>query len=280
MSIYHLHVSTGNRKNGSSAKAKAQYIQREDKYERQEDRCLHRESGHMPEWAEKNPTDYWEAADNYERQNGRLYKEVEFSLPRELPEEERLELARDFAERLTREENLPYTLAVHEGRDEQGQDHNPHAHVLISERVNDGIERDEQQWFKRFNREEPEQGGAEKSLNLRSKEWLDQTRAGWAQEANRALEREGLEARIDHRSLQEQGIDRVAQRHLGVHAMAMEERGLQTERGHEFERIEQLNARHELERSQAREHERTLEASQEREQERGRNRDRDQGYSR
>lgn len=234
----------------------------------------------MPEWAQKNPTDYWEAADRYERQNGRLYKEVEVSLPRELPEQGRLELARDFAERLTREENLPYTLALHEGRGERGQDHNPHAHLMISERVNDGIARNDEQWFKRFNREEPERGGAEKTLNLRSKEWLEETRAGWAQEANRALEREQIHARIDHRSLQEQGIDRIAQHHIGVHAMAMEERGLQTERGSEFERIEQLNARHELERSQAREYERTLEAGQEREQERGGDRSRGQGYSR
>ena len=153
MAIFHIHVKTGTRKNGASARAKSQYIQREAKYEQQQDRCLYKESEHMPEWAEEHATDYWEAADTYERVNGRLYEEVEVALPRELEQDQQIELARAFAHELTDDENLPYTLAIHEG----GGD-NPHAHVLISERMNDGIERDKDRWFSRFNRDEPELG--------------------------------------------------------------------------------------------------------------------------
>lgn len=276
MSIYHMHVKTGSRGNGASARAKAQYIQREGKYERQEDRCVHRESGNMPSWSEENPTDYWRAADEHERANGRLYKEVEFSLPKELDEERQIELAQEFARELAERDSLPYTMAVHEGKGEDGRNHNPHAHVMISERVNDGIDRDKEQWFSRFNRDEPERGGAEKTMNLRSKEWLEQTREDWAREANRALEREGRPERIDHRSLREQEIERVPQRHIGVHAMAMEERGVRTERGEEFERIERLNERHSLERGQAHEYQRETKAGQERDDER----ERDYGYGR
>lgn len=261
MPLYHLHVSTGSRVNGASAKAKAEYIQREGKYERQDDRCIHRESGNMPGWAEDKPTSYWQAADEHERKNGRLYKEVEVSLPRELDEEKRLELARDFARDLTQDENLPYTLAVHEGRGEDGRAHNPHAHVMISERQNDGVERDEKQWFSRFNRDEPDRGGAEKTMNLRSKEWLEDTRENWSREVNRAYEEEGRRERIDHRSFRDQDIERVPQRHLGPNVMAMEERGIETERGHEFERINQLNDRHEREREQVREYQREIEQS-------------------
>lgn len=126
------------------------------------------------------------------------------------------------------------------------------------------LHRDKEQWFSRFNRDEPERGGAEKTMNLRSKEWLEQTREDWAREANRALEREGRPERIDHRSLREQEIERVPQRHIGVHAMAMEERGVRTERGEEFERIERLNERHSLERGQAHEYQRETKAGQER----------------
>ena len=36
----------------------------------------------MPEWAEENPRSYWEAADEYERANGRLYREIQFALPK------------------------------------------------------------------------------------------------------------------------------------------------------------------------------------------------------
>ena len=49
---------------------------------------------------------------------------------------DQVELAREFASKLTSAggERLPYTLAVHRGRGE-----NPHAHLMISERANDGV---------------------------------------------------------------------------------------------------------------------------------------------
>ena len=51
------------------------------------------------------------------RVNGRLFREVEFALPRELNEGDQVELAREFASKLTSAggERLPYTLAVHRG---------------------------------------------------------------------------------------------------------------------------------------------------------------------
>ena len=99
--------------------------------------------------------------------------------------------------------------------------------------------------------------------SLRPKDWLEQTREEWAKEVNQALEREGYDLSIDHRSLEAQGIDRVPQLHLG-YALAMEERGLETERGDRFQEIEQLNKGYELERSQQLEYERALEHSPER----------------
>ena len=67
MAIYHLHASTGSRQGGQSASAKADYIQREGKYDRGDDEVAHTESGHMPEWAADEPNDYWQAADGIER---------------------------------------------------------------------------------------------------------------------------------------------------------------------------------------------------------------------
>ncbi|WP_264767783.1 MobA/MobL family protein, partial [Klebsiella pneumoniae] len=71
---------------------------------------------------------------------------------------------------------------------------------MISERKNDGIERPADQWFKRYNAKQPERGGAQKSESLKPKGWLEQTREAWADHANRALERAGHDARIDHRT--------------------------------------------------------------------------------
>ena len=48
---------------------------------------------------------------------------------------------------------------------------------------------------------------------------------------NRALEMAGVEARVDHRSLEAHGDGRLPGIHLGPHAAAMERRGIQTDRG-------------------------------------------------
>ena len=134
----------------------------------------------------------------HERANGRLYSEVQFALPKELGEAERRELAGEFAERVCSKERLPYTLAIHRGG---ANGENPHAHLMFSERGHDGIERDAEQWFRRYNRKAPEKGGARKSRAAKAGDWLEKTRKAWEQTANRALERAGLAERIDGRSL-------------------------------------------------------------------------------
>ena len=101
---------------------------------------------------------------------------------------------------MTEGERLPYTLAVHRG----GPDgENPHAHLMISERANDGIERSREQWFRRYNAKAPEKGGAKKSRTMMSREWVKDNREAWEREANKALRRTGCGERIDHRSLAE-----------------------------------------------------------------------------
>ena len=198
VAVFHLKMSVGSRADERSASAKADYIEREGRYEQDREELEHRESEHMPEWAESDPRSYWEAADEYERANGRLYREVQFALPKELSEGQRRELASGFAKRLTEGERLPYTLAIHRGDGE-----NPHAHLMFSERANDGIERSVETWFRRHNAAAPEKGGARKSRAAVPQAWLEDTRKAWEREANGALERAGCGERIDHRSLAE-----------------------------------------------------------------------------
>ena len=222
MAIYHLSVKTGSRVSGQSAKAKSDYIEREGKYEKDRDELAYSESGNMPEWAEDDPQKYWEAADEHERANGSLFKEVEFALPVELDERQQRELASSFAADLTGGERLPYTMAIHRG----GGD-NPHVHLMISERGLDGHARDAEQWFKRANKAAPEKGGALKTRSFMNKEWLGNTRKAWETAANTVLERAGRSERIDHRSLAAQRaeaiergqVDRAAElsRQPGVH---------------------------------------------------------------
>ena len=159
MAVFHLKASFGSRAGGQSARAKSDYIEREGRYEKDGEELEHKEHGNMPEWAEDDPGAYWEAADEHERANGRLYSEVQFALPKELGEAERRELAGEFAERVCSGERLPYTLAIHRGG---ANGENPHAHLMFSERGNDGIERERGAVVQAPQREGPGKGrGAE-----------------------------------------------------------------------------------------------------------------------
>ena len=230
MALYHLTSSVGSAARGQSAAAKSDYILREGRYALAMDlEAEHREHGNMPKWAEADPRSYWTAADENERKNGRLFCQVEGALPIELGPEQRRELAQKFARRLTDREQLPYTLAVH-----RGGNRNPHFHLVMSERRNDGIDRSAGQWFKRYNGKNPERGGARKTTDTHRKEWLGEIREVWSHEANRALDRAGSRERIDHRSLAERAeeareagdlekaaeLSREPGRHLGPAAAA------------------------------------------------------------
>jgi hypothetical protein len=107
--FYHLSFRSGSRAGGASARAAFDYVSRRDEYaDRDLDEALYTESEHMPSWAEHDPEQFWDAADLYERVNGRLYVSADFALPRDLPSEAQVELARAFAHELTDNERLPY----------------------------------------------------------------------------------------------------------------------------------------------------------------------------
>jgi len=81
------------------------------------------------------------------------------------------------------------------------------------------MERDPDQFFKRYNAKNPEHGGAQKASGGKArgelKDELLATRQRWAEVQNEHLARHGHDVRVDHRSLNDQGIDRVPEKHLG-----------------------------------------------------------------
>ena len=88
----------------------------------------------------------------------------------------------------------------------------------------------------------PSRAGRVRPRPCTPKAWLEETRAAWAEQTNQALERAGHAIRIDHRSLEAQGIERLPSLHLGPTVAAMEARGIETERGGEARRRAQVNA--------------------------------------
>ena len=195
MAIYHAHVSSGSRAGGQSGAAKVAYVLREGKYAGRYDLVV---SGHgnLPAWAGGDPRALFAAADLHERANGRLFLEIEVALPNDLAETQQHELARSIAAAVTAP-GLPFTYAIHAGRPKSaGEPANPHVHILISERVNDGVPRDAEQWFRRANSKRPELGGAAKHRGLKERSWVDDTRKLIAGLMNEHLELARAPARV------------------------------------------------------------------------------------
>jgi hypothetical protein len=217
MATYHLTAKIGQK---GKAQPHAAYIAREGKYSgsnRYED-LEATDYGNMPAWAEHNPAEFWKAADENERANGSSYRELEVALPRELTPPQRLELVQDFIAQELGEKHA-YQFAIHTPKAALEKGEQPHAHIMYSERITDGIERDPEQYFKRYNAKNPDKGGAKKFSGGKSKnelkaELLEQ-RERWANLQNYHLEKNGHNERVDHRSLKDQGItDREPEKHL------------------------------------------------------------------
>lgn len=243
MAIYHLRVTAGTRARGQSARAHVDYVLRQGKYAALKnrpsaDQVRHAESTNMPAWVHAgHEREYWAAADANERANGVLYRSLEFALPVELDVEQQRELARGFIASIAMNEEgtLPCTWAIHSGHDT-----NPHVHAVVSERVNDGIARSPDLWFRRAKKDAPEKGGALKAdIGSRRREWLEATRALWTEHANQALAQAGKAERIDHRSYAELGSEKVPGVHLGPsrHRALREHR--QGKPSHEIARTDQ-----------------------------------------
>ena len=197
----HVNVKTGTRQAGQSAAAKYDYISRDGRYARAcQDEVVHLESGSMPAFASSDARLYWAAADSHERSNGRLFRSLTAALPNSLDFAGRLDLARSFAAHVTGGQ-LPYTLALHAGLSKEGVA-NPHLHLVFSERVNDGVARAADQWFRRAAPKggDPATGGARKSERTKPRAWLEETRQVWAAEMNLAFDRAGVGDRVTSES--------------------------------------------------------------------------------
>jgi len=128
------------------------------------------------------------------------------------------------AQKKLRRENR-IDIAIH-APDATSDERNHHAHIMVTMRTlgEDGF-------------------AAKKDRSLNSTEQLDAWREQWAHLANRHLERHGHEARIDHRSLEAQGIEREPTVHLGYAAIEMDKRGAQSDR---MDALKELMARNEI----------------------------------
>lgn len=217
MSFFRCEVKVIGRSTGQSAAAAHRYDSRVRRVNRADLQSVG--AVNMPAWASSDSAKYWQAADQFERANGSLARRAILSFPVELPASGREQVVREWLSQNC--PNMPAGWAVHDSGDG-----NPHVHVLVSERQNDGLDRSPELWFKRANSVSPAGGGAKKAdLGSRRKEWLSTARASWATILNQNLPDD---ARVDHRSLKDRGISRQAQPKFGHKVLAIEGKGIRT----------------------------------------------------
>jgi Ti-type conjugative transfer relaxase TraA len=220
MAIYHLHVKVIGRKSGSSAVASAAYRSgsrlRDERLDRSHDFSAKRGVVHsevmLPEnapaaWSDRERL--WNDVEAFEvRKDAQLAREVEFAIPREMSEAQGVELARDFAQSEFVGRGMIADLNVHLDVAEGGSP-KPHAHVMLTMRAVD------------------ENGFGQKVREWNRTEMVERWRERWAEIANERLAELDIDARIDHRSLEAQGIALEPQSQIGAPAQRIEGQGLE-----------------------------------------------------
>jgi len=220
MAIYHLHVKVIGRKAGSSAVASAAYRSasrlRDERIDRVQDFSAKRGVVHsevlLPGGAPEHLGDrerLWNDVEAFEvRKDAQLAREVEFAIPREMTQAQGIELARDFVQSEFVDQGMIADLNVHWDIGEDGMP-KPHAHVMLTMRSVD------------------ENGFGQKVRDWNRTEMVERWRERWADHVNERLAELDIDARIDHRSLEAQGIGLEPQSQIGAPAQRIEGEGIE-----------------------------------------------------
>jgi hypothetical protein len=175
-----------------------------------------------PDWA-RDLGQLVNAVEQFERRSdAQLAMNLDIALPHEQTVEQNRRLMQDFVREQFQRKGYAAHFAMHPP-DPDGDRRNIHAHVLVTLRKIDE---------KGFARTKTEQQERYRNRG----EFVEGLRESWEHLANRHLERNGYDARIDRRSLQEQGIEREPQQHRGPSVTAMEREGNITRIGGEIQR--------------------------------------------
>ena len=228
MAIYHFSAKVISRAVGSSAVAAAAYRSADRLHDERLGRShdfsnkagvVHSEvmlpEGADDEWRDREQL--WNDVEAAElRKDAQLAREIEFAIPREMTEGQGIELARGFVQREFVDRGMIADLNVHWDIGSDGLA-KPHAHVMLTMReIRLG-----------------EDGNAEFGAKVR--EWnrtelLTHWREAWADHVNERLAALDIDARVDHRTLEAQGIDLEPQHKIGPAASRMAADGLKADR--------------------------------------------------
>ncbi|WP_439603862.1 Ti-type conjugative transfer relaxase TraA [Shinella sp.] len=234
MAIYHFSAKVISRAAGSSALASAAYRSASRLHDQRLDR--HHDFSNkagvvhsvvmLPDGAPQHLSDreeLWNAVEAAElRKDAQLAREIEFAIPREMTQKQGIELARDFVRDEFVDRGMIADLNVHWDIGADGLA-KPHAHVMLTMR------------------DVGEDGFGKKNRDWNRTDLLDKWRERWSEHVNQRLAELDIDARIDHRSLEAQGIDLEPQHKIGPAASRMAAQGLESERAAEHLDIARSN---------------------------------------
>lgn len=214
MAIYHFSAKVISRSAGSSAVASAAYRSAERLHDDRLDRShdftnkagvVHSEvmlPGGAPERLGDRSTLWNEVEATELRKDAQLAREVEFAIPRELDQQQGIEIARDFVQAEFVDRGMIADLNVHWDIGPDGLAR-PHAHVMLTMR------------------EVNEDGFGKKVRDWNRTDLIETWRERWASHVNERLAELDIDAQIDHRSLEAQGIDLEPQTKIGAPSLRM-----------------------------------------------------------
>jgi hypothetical protein len=248
MAIYHCSTKTVNRSSGRTAVASMAYRAGE-KLEDERTGLTHdftRKDGvaHTEIISnldiEIDRSQLWNLAEQSEnRKDARTAREWVIALPDELTADQRKDLAKDFARSLVDRYGVIADIAIHEPS-KGGSDKNHHAHIMLTTRK---AELDTDNKLTLTTKTDIELSNAKrKSLNMgTTQDEIKQIRETWANLANHALERAGIQEKIDHRSYADQGNGLQATIHEGTKVTQLRRQGIDTEISRFNDNIKQQN---------------------------------------
>lgn len=214
----------------------------------------------------KNREVLWNQVEKIEKsKDSQLAREVEVSLPKEFDRAEQIELIKSYVQDNFVKNGMCADINIHDKGDG-----NPHAHVMLTMReikengewgakqeklyllrkegekdiyVNSKIAKEKIQ-NEGYEKVKNGKGYKTKSVDLNnwnSKEFLQSYREDWANKINQKLMEKGINQRVDHRSFEEQGIEKKPTIHEGYVARAMEKRGELSDRMEQNRQIKDIN---------------------------------------
>ncbi len=273
LAIFHEHIKIISRGQGRSAVAAAAY-RSGSKFKSEYDGEVHDYTkksgiGHceilLPKFAPERLKDrltLWNEVERVEKaKDSQLAREIEVSIPVEIPESQWVDLMREYCQKNFVDRGMIADTCIH-----KADKNNPHCHIMLTVRPFNqdgtwGAKCKKEYLYDEKGNKKLDKNGKPKSRRVDTTDWNKREnselwRKNWADICNSYLDKvnshevgregclgtkNGQVERIDHRSYERQGKEEIPNIHNSIAVKEMEKRGQKTDRGETHREISSVN---------------------------------------